>query len=354
MARKRILVAALNWGLGHASRCIPIIKALETEGFEPILASDGAALKLLQLEFPDLTSIELPSYNISYSKQGGLLKWKIILNSPRILKAILAEKRLCRDLVKKYNLKGIISDNRLGVRTSGVPSVFITHQLNVLSGNTTKLSSIIHQKYISKFEECWVPDFPGEKNLSGRLGHPKLSPNNVKYIGPLSRFRKTEFPKKYEVLVLLSGPEPQRSILEELLLMEFIAYDKACLFVRGSFSAFDSAGKYRNPKLQIIDHLLADELETAINSAEIVVCRSGYSSIMDLVKLKKKAFFIPTPGQYEQLYLANRMQKLGLAAYCRQENFSVKKLEEVKNYSGLGGFGDFGLPVSLFRLFESK
>ena len=148
---KNILIAPLNWGLGHATRCIPIIKELQQFGFTPIIASDGVALRLLQKEFPELVSIELPSYEIEYAKDEKDFKWKLIKNSPKMIQAIFEEKKKVKALVKQYDLKGIISDNRLGVYSKKVPSVFITHQLNVLSGKTTWISSKLHQFFIAKF-----------------------------------------------------------------------------------------------------------------------------------------------------------------------------------------------------------
>lgn len=190
MQKKRILVAVLNWGLGHATRSIPIINELLKHNFEVYIASDGAALKLLQKEFPSIKAFELPSYNISYSKSASSFKWKLFTETPGILKAIKLERKAIKELTKAYNFNGIISDNRFGCRHENITSVFITHQLSVLSGNTTYLSSKLHQKYISNFDECWIPDTPGNNNLSGIMGHLKEVPANVKYIGPLSRFNK--------------------------------------------------------------------------------------------------------------------------------------------------------------------
>ncbi|MFD1094293.1 glycosyltransferase [Salegentibacter chungangensis] len=350
MQKKRVLVAALNWGLGHATRCIPIIEKLQEQNFEPVLASDGAALALLRKEHPHLKSFELPSYNIEYASSGSLLKWKLLLNTPSILNAIKLEKLETEKLVKTHNINGVISDNRFGVRSELVKSVFITHQLNVLSGNTTYLSSKLHQNYIRKFDECWIPDMPGAMNLSGILGHLKKQKPHIKYIGPLSRFEKKELRLKYQMMVLLSGPEPQRTILEKILLRELGGFQGKLLFVRGVMEGEEIASE--NPNLKIRNHMYGKELEEAVNSSELVLCRSGYSSIMDLSKLEKKAFFIPTPGQFEQEYLAERLKTLGIAPFCRQEDFSLKKLEELKNYSGFGSLGfsvDFSRLLALFQ-----
>ena len=354
MRKKRILVATLNWGFGHATRCIPIIRELHNHGFEPVIASDGQAGDLLQKEFPHLTYIELPSYNIQYAKNGNYLKWKLMMDSPRILNAIKAEKKLTKKLVTDYDLKGIISDNRFGVRSNKLKSnVFITHQLNVLSGNTSFLSSYFHQNYIKKFDQCWVPDSEDEKNLSGRLGHLPKKPENLKYIGPLSRLKKTEVPVIYDYLVLLSGPEPQRSILESILIHELKNTDHKILFIRGVITEETQVGT-NNPNINIKNYLYGSALQEALNCSRYIISRSGYTTLMDLAKLEKKAFFIPTPGQNEQEYLAERLKKLKIAPSCTQEDFEISKLAEIENYEGLSNFGNHIIFRDLFAFFEGE
>ncbi|PKD20661.1 glycosyltransferase [Salegentibacter salinarum] len=352
MQKKRILVAVLNWGLGHATRCIPIIKELQQYDFEVFIASDGAALELLKKEFPDIKCLELPSYNITYTKSPRLLKWKIFAESPRLLKIIQQERKVTRSLVEKYELNGIISDNRPGCRHKHIKCAFITHQFSVLSGNTTYLSSKLHQKYISKFDKCWIPDAPGNKNLSGIMGHLKEMPKNVKYIGPLSRFTKSLQQRKYDYAVILSGPEPQRTMLEGKLLAAFQNSDKKIVFIRGIMTGENISSPNKN--LEIINYLTSKELEVVIPSSEIIICRSGYTSIMDLAKLEKKVFFIPTPGQFEQEYLAERFMKLGIAPFCKQDDFEILKLDLLEDFSG---FQDLNFSVDfreIFALFQGK
>lgn len=334
--KKRILVAPLNWGLGHATRCIPIIQALKKYDYLPIIASDGAALDLLKKEFPELICLELPSYNITYSKKGNRLKLKLLKDSPKFLKTIKAETNIVKQIIEQYNISGIISDNRFGVFHKYVPSVFITHQLQVLSGKTTWLSTKIHNKFIRKFHECWVPDQKGKLNLSGKLGHINSLISKTKYIGPISRFEKKDTAIKYDLLVILSGPEPQRTQLEVKLLKLFEKYKGKVLFVRGIVE--EKITKEKVGQLKIVNYLTSKELEKAINKSSLVLSRSGYTTIMDLAKLNKKAFFIPTPGQYEQEYLAKRLHKLKLVPFCSQEDFTLEMLKQVEDYKGLTNY----------------
>lgn len=352
---KRILVAPLNWGLGHATRCIPIIQALLEHGHQPFIASDGVALSLLQKEFPDLPSFELPSYKITYAEKGKNFKIKMIWDSPKVLKAMAKEKKAVKRLVKEQGIDGIISDNRLGAHYKKVPCVFITHQLNVLSGNTTWMSSKAHQKIIKKFDACWVPDVAGKPNLTGKLGHLKKSKLPILYLGPLSRFEKMALPKKYDLMVLLSGPEPQRTFLEEKLFTELQGFEGHILFVKGKIEAQQTTETMTLPKgsITLFNFMQSKALQQALNQSEKVLCRSGYTTVMDLAKLEKKAFFIPTPGQYEQEYLAKRMEKQGLVPYCKQEDFTLDQLDRIKDFDGLTQFVSDIDYADLFALFSN-
>ncbi|MEZ4817356.1 MAG: glycosyltransferase [Flavobacteriaceae bacterium] len=348
--QKTILVAPLHWGLGHATRCIPIINELLKHDFNVLLGSDGAALLLLRKEFPKLDYVELPSYNITYPKKGEFFKLKLFLKLPQIKKTMNSEKKLVKKLVEEGKIQGIISDNRMGILNKKVPSVFITHQLNVLSGNTSYFSSKMHQKIIKKYDACWVPDVSGPINLSGRLGHSKKMNFSVTYLGPLSRMKKIEIPKKYDVLVLLSGPEPQRTMLEVKMMNTFLNTDKKVLLVRGVVEAEKEI--LQNNNITIINFLQTQELEKAINESTVVVSRSGYTTLMDLAAMEKEAFFIPTPGQFEQKYLAKELKAKGIVPSCKQENFNLEKLKEIPFYRGLKDFKSEVNFTELFALFE--
>lgn len=349
---KNILVAPLNWGLGHATRCIPIIRELEKNGFTPIIASDGVALALLKKEFPHLTSLELPSYQIEYAKKGENFKWKLIKNSPKTINAILSEKQLIKKWVKEYDLKGIISDNRLGVHSKKVPSVFMTHQLTVLSGKTTWISSKLHQFFIRKFDECWVPDIEKNPNLTGKLGHLKNSNLNIKYIGVLSRLEKKVLEIKYDIMVLLSGPEPQRTILEEKLIEELKDNKEKIVFIKGKVTK--EQVKEQKGNITFYNFMQSEELEKTFNESEMVLCRSGYTTVMDLCKLQKKAFFIPTPGQFEQEYLAKKYKREGLVPYSKQDRFVIDDILSVPLYKGLPLIPSEINWKQLFLLFERE
>ena len=346
---KKILVAPLNWGIGHATRCIPIIKALQESNFIPIIASDGDALQLLQKEFPALKTFELPSYNIKYSKVPKALKWKLLFKLPLMYFTMKKELKEISEIVASENISGIISDNRFGARSKKVKSVYITHQLNVLSGWTTYFSSKVHQKIINKFDECWIPDTEKTPNLSGLLSKTDQLKVKTKFIGSLSRFNYKPTEKKYDLLVLLSGPEPQRTIFENKILNELIKYKKKVFFVRGKIENKQQFQTKDN--CTTCNYLLTKQLEDVIAKSNMVLSRSGYSTIMDLAALKQKAFFVPTPGQFEQEYLAKHLNDSQIAPYCNQDEFTLDLLENTNHYKGFGSFNKTDFDKSLFSTF---
>lgn len=331
---KNILIAPLNWGLGHATRCIPIIDAVLENGDIPIIASDGQALHLLKKEYATATFIELPSYDIEYAKEGENLKLKMLKDSPKIWKAIRNEHKVLHEIIHEYKIDGIISDNRLGLYSNLIPSVIITHQLQVLSGSTTWLSTQLHLHYIKKYDYCWIPDIDEVENLTGKLSHNEDYEIEKVYLGPLSRFKKTgAYQKKYDLMVLLSGPEPQRSILEKKLIEELKRYSGQVLFISGKIEEEQKVTKKGH--ITFYNYLSTSGLQKALDRSELILSRSGYTTIMDLQKLGKKAFFIPTPGQFEQEYLAQLLEQKNIVPQASQSDFKIEMLDRVDDYRGL-------------------
>lgn len=327
---KRVLVTPLNWGLGHATRCIPIINELLLNGFEVVLASDGRSLDLLKKEFPKLKAIELPAYDIRYSTDNML--FNIAFQIPKIIAAIWKEHHFIKKIIKREQLDIIISDNRYGCKSGLTKNIFITHQLNIIIPwkPLEWLVNKFNHFLIAGFDECWVPDFYGKERLAGRLSD-NIKLKKVKYLGILSRMQKKATPRKYEIITILSGPEPQRTKLEEIITKELKSIDKKSLIVQGRT---DLERRFElNENIEVVAYLNTAALNEAILSSDLVICRSGYSSIMDLVTLEKEAILIPTPGQTEQEYLARRLKKQGRFSFQDQATFSLKRgIEELKSY----------------------
>lgn len=330
--RGRILVAPLNWGIGHATRCIPLISQLQKVGYQPVIASDGEALILLRKTFPLLPSFELPSYNVLYAKKPIWFLMRLLWQLPKFIKTYFKEKRLIKKIVKEENIAAIISDNRFGVSYSAISSIYISHQLTVKAGLWTFLTTAIHKNLIRKFDKCWVPDTADSYNLSGELSHHISILTPISFIGILSQFEKVEIVIKYDFLVLLSGPEPQRSMLERDLLYQLEDFRKKVCFVKGVIE--NKVERIQKGNLTIYNYLLKDDLQLIINQSNLIIARSGYSTIMDLAVLQKKCFFIPTSGQTEQIYLAKHLKKERIAPYVAQSDFSLSLLKQVENYRG--------------------
>lgn len=340
---KTILFGALDWGLGHATRSMPLIDSLLEQGHRVILASSGDAADLWRLHYPYLELLALSENKVIYGQNAS---WSALGQSGRFLKNILLENRLVAQFVEKNKIDLIVSDNRYGLYHTHIPSILLTHQLQLLPPKSnwfvqqlwTKSWLNARKRLFSPFREIWVPDFADEMdNLSGDLSHNKFA-LPIRYIGPLSRLIPVaEIKKKIGLLLLLSGPEPQRSYLEAKLLEQLSDIATPITLVRGlpsrSIPLPKSSTQLYN--FRCFDYLDAEALSREIAAHETVIARSGYSTLMDLQQLGAKAVFIPTPGQAEQEYLAQRLENKRIAAFHEQKNINLALLlQQNETYRG--------------------
>jgi predicted glycosyltransferase len=344
MRQKRpvsVLVAPLDWGLGHATRCIPIIKELIRQDARVIIAANTSQTMLLQKEFPQIEFLEIPGYRVSY-KGGIFLKLGLLFRIPAILKQIKRENKWLDKILQNHQMDAVISDNRYGLFHKSLFCVFITHQLYIQSGYGTsdgngRWSSTVgpwidrkilkwNYAFIEKFSTCWIPDFEGSFSLAGKLSHPAIPPSvPLKYIGILSRFQPSEKRMaKDSLLILLSGPEPQRTLFENILFKQLADSAMRIIVVRG-LPGSELPIPVMREGIKIYNHLLSDELNNLINESGFIIARSGYSTIMDLVKLKKNAILVPTPGQTEQEYLGRYLHEKKWMYCVSQKNFRLEK-----------------------------
>lgn len=297
-----VIVAVLNWGLGHAARCIPIINWLKTFCINVIIASDGSALDLLKKEFPDLEFYVLPSYHIRYKYDSILAN--VLFGLPSIIRAIYKENKMANQIVSETSATTIFSDNRLGFYSLHTRNYYMTHQLNILHRYSfiQKMGTLIHWNFIKKFNHWFVPDYKDDRALCPALS--KVAFSNVHYVGPITRISKKSMENIYDIMVLLSGPEPQRSTLENGLLEvlgEMAEYN--ILFIRGTETMQALPNSFKHISIKNVLQTL--DIETALNSSKLMISRSGYTTLMDIYHLDLKAILIPTPGQTEQEYLAD-------------------------------------------------
>lgn len=335
--KKNILIAPLDWGLGHAARCVPIINELLQQHCNVIIGADNGPLAFLQAEFPDLTTIKISGYNIRYPKGRGMTL-KMMLASPKIIKGIKKEHQLLDQIIDDYKIDLIISDNRYGLWSKKVPCVFISHQLFIKAPFGEKLIKKINQQYISNYDECWIPDNETAPFLSGDLAHKAPLGTGYKFIGPLSRFEKLEANDKqteFDLMVIISGPEPQRTIFEELIFKQLQSANYKALIVRG-LPENEAEMKKQSPNIKIFNHLKRNDFLAYLQKSKLVISRSGYSTIMDLAVLGKQAVFVPTPGQTEQEYLANYHFKKGHYLVMNQKEFDLDEaVNNTHNFTGI-------------------
>ncbi len=304
---KVVLFAPLNWGLGHATRCLPLIKLALNCATNVIIASDGHALDLLKEYFGGLVSYELPSYNIEYKYESMLLNG--IRQGPKVWRAVQMEYRVIETIVSKENVQVIVSDNRFGCYNSKCLNVFITHQLDIQFNNPIikRILNFQNQKWINKFNEIWIPDYK-DSRLSGALSKAIIKNIPTYFIGPQTIHIATYTEKEWDILMLLSGPEPQRTYLENALLEQFSSLEKyRILLVGGSKNMKLPHGLVQQHIAKPM--LIGSELTDALNKSRLIISRSGYSTVMDIDSVGLGAIFIPTPGQTEQEYLAKMLSK---------------------------------------------
>lgn len=318
----KILIAPLNWGLGHATRCIPIIRQYLDQGDEVVLGGDGDSLLLLHRAFPKLRVINLPSLELCYdedAKQRNFY-WRSI---PILLRSAIADHYYLRQTLAIEQFDLVISDNRFGFFSKDVRCVYITHQLYpILPKHLFLFQPLVrwlHARVYNRYDEVWVPDYEDTRdNLSGDLSHGGHFDKRAKYIGPLSRFSLCANEKKqmgcrinnYSIVAILSGLEPQRTIFEQQILHRFSISTESLLLVRGKVSEPQTTIQKNN--ITIVPNLNDSEMVIAMTNAQKIIARSGYSTIMDLeaLGLLSKVELHPTPGQSEQEYLAQRLVRV--------------------------------------------
>lgn len=304
LSGKTIFISPLDWGFGHSTRCVPIISNLLKTN-KVIIGVTDVNKQFFDLYFPDIQKINVPSYGIKYSKL--LPVWlKILFQFSKIKSVIRQEQKLLEKIVIENSIDVVISDNRFGLYNKQTENIFITHQIKIVAPFFSEYATKFNLNYIHNFSRVWVPDHKNRsERLSGNLSDSDAVSIPVEYIGPQSALSIFDLDiatiDRSDYLILLSGVEPQRTILENSLIDKFKFSNKKITLVRGS----DTEVKLENKNISVINFAYGAELKTLILNAETIICRSGYSTLMDLNFLnKEKLILVPTPGQTEQKYLA--------------------------------------------------
>ncbi len=321
----------MDWGLGHATRCIPIIRDLLDQDCSVIIGASGRGLRLLKNEFPGLDFVELPGYGVEYPAAGAMT-WKMFCQLPKILSVFIKEHRLLSEIIDEYSIKTVISDNRFGLWSKKAHCIYMTHQIQIMTPKRLKFLQPslyeLHRFIMRFYDEVWIPDYAGRDNLSGDLSHLYPLPmENAKYIGPLSRFiPMPDEPVINDLLVVLSGPEPQRSIFEELILNQIDGCGEKIIIVRGVTET--NKTKIVNKNVKLVDYMTSNELNLALAQSKTILTRGGYSTLMDLAVMNKPAILAPTPGQSEQEYLAGRLKNRKDYLVMAQSEFNYRRIRD--------------------------
>jgi hypothetical protein len=328
--KKNILICPLEWGFGHAGRMIALASRLREMNYNILFGAGEKHLTFIRNEMPGLTYINFPGFRPGYSR--FLPQYIILLlEIPLLLFHIIREHIRLGRIIPEHSVDIVISDNRFGLWNKSIKTIYVTHQpLIPLPKPFSFLEFIgvlLHRLVIIKYSLCFIPDLPGDLNLSGRLSHCVKLPQNVRFVGILSRFSGTS-PSRDEshdgtghYTVILSGPEPQRGILEKKL--THILKDKKhpSIFLLGNPDKPDSM--IRSGNIICYNHLPGPAMKEVIAGSEAIVTRSGYTTIMELVSLNCSALLIPTPGQTEQEYLARYLSEKGWFTTVSQKKIDM-------------------------------
>ncbi len=361
----RVLVCPLDWGLGHAARCVPLIRALLANGHRVRIGAAGGGLRLLRQEFPDLEAFVFPGHAVRYSRSPAFFLPVLLWQLPRLLAGMLAESRRVGEILREHPYDLIISDGRYGVSSRTVPSIFITHQIFIrVPGRfpgiawANRLVLAVNLRLLRRFSRVWVPDFPGADNLSGELSHQACRLENLEFIYPLARFgaaatitkalseADSMAGKNVDVLAVISGPEPQRGLFEIALRRELRGLPGTRILVRGQppdpHAPVKTAGAaepaaIEKGALTEFAHLPGGDLARLFSASGLIVIRSGYTTLMELAGLGTgAAVLVPTPGQSEQEYLADHMERLGAGIRMDQEALDLGRARD--RLTNLAGF----------------
>ncbi|MFP4488127.1 MAG: glycosyltransferase [Bacteroidales bacterium] len=355
-----ILICPLAWGTGHAARVQPIAHTLRQRGYNVILAAPPSLVKATDYDIYNKI-ISLPSPSVRYSSMLPL-PLALLLQLPLFLFTFLSDRCRLPGIIRRHGIDMVISDNRFGLWTGKVPCIYITHQLRVMMPRALRFASApataIHRAIAARYDECWVPDMPGEVNFSGRLSHKCRKPPRTRYIGILSRFAISQPPGGSQplpgtpyTLALLSGPEPQRSILEDIIISQHHLLPGKLVVVAGraegnkkrgsdgkniisSREGQDTKGAESNgsdKNMLRIPWADSRYLKNLAEGASFIICRSGYSTVMDLVTAGRTALLVPTPGQPEQEYLAGYLSARHGFSTVSQKELAAGKVKKVQD-----------------------
>lgn len=324
----KIIYALCSWGLGHATRSLPVIRRLIKEGHEITIISHDRALTLLKNELKESAIfVDIPDYPLLVSENKQQFIAKSMVYWPLFIQRMESGLQQLTKLLKTTPCDRIISDGRYDMYSKSIPSFFISHQMRIMNPMRFEMfergSETFNLFFFKRFKEILIPDYETD-DLSGDLSHNlhKIDEKKLHYVGVLSDFNKKRLKKDIDYFISLSGPEPQRSILEEKILSQINDLSGNIVITLGKT---EKKEQITNENIKTYSYLTKEERETLLNKTKLVISRSGYSTILDLSVIGTKALMIPTPGQVEQEYLAQYHKNKNSCHSINQDDIHLKK-----------------------------
>jgi uncharacterized protein (TIGR00661 family) len=334
-----IVYGVCSWGLGHATRSLPLIRKLISEDHNLTIITSGRTLKLLQREIKDDAQyMDVPDYPILISEDAKRVMVKSLVYWPSFIRRMQVGLAILTKLLQRKNYDMILSDGRYDMYNKKIPSFFISHQMRIMNPLRIKFletaSELFNHFFFKRFYGVLVPDYR-QDDLSGDLSHnlKLLDENRLHYVGILSDFKRRKTKKDIDYLVSLSGPELQRKILEKKLLSQLEGLKGKIVVTLGKAEATHQKS---DDNIRVYSYLSKEKREEILNRTKLVISRSGYSTIMDLAVINTKALMIPTPGQIEQQYLAEYNTVKEKIYSVNQSSIDLKRdIELAKKTKGL-------------------
>ncbi len=344
-----IIYSLCSWGLGHATRSLPIIRKLIKENHNLTIISSDRSLQLLKKELgPNITYLDIPDYPMLVSENTRQFIAKSMVYWPYFIKRMEDGLQQLQRILRQTSCDRIISDGRYDMYSKSIPSFFISHQMRIMNPLRIQLfewgSETFNKFFFKRFKEVIIPDFK-ENGLSGDLSHnlKKINENKLHYVGILSDFSYRDLEKDVDYFISLSGPEPQRSILEGRIIDQIDVLQGKIVMSLGKTEETEVP---EQKNIQTYTYLSKDEREELLNRSKLVISRSGYSTIMDLAVIGSKALMIPTPGQIEQEYLAQHLKKTNTCHTTTQDILNLKKdTEKALKTNGFSSRGNVNKSV---------
>jgi UDP:flavonoid glycosyltransferase YjiC (YdhE family) len=333
----KVLVAPLDWGLGHATRCVPVIREFLHQGAQVDLAVAPSFAPLYREMFPELKQVTAPSYNIVYPKHGFNMGLWLLKNSAHLNKVIAYEHHYAEEMVRLHGYDLLLSDNRFGFYSKKARSIYMTHQCRIafppLLSCLEGIGIRWHRSVMKHFDQVWIPDLEQGPGYAGMLSHVDGIPVPAKFVGPLSRFSElisgtgtaTETGMQdLNVLAVVSGVEPARSQFENSLKEVLAQVPGNHAVILGKPAAGQKSWTEGN--ICFYNHLKTEEFAHMVGRARWVISRGGYSTVMDMAVLGAQCIFVPTPGQYEQVALARELSRKKYAVHIPAKKFGLQSL----------------------------